>query len=283
MTSEITMNLTAASLTIRMLDTIEELTMVRDLEKIIWGSDDAVPVEQTITAVKHGGMVIGAFAGERLIGFQYSFAGFDGKKSYLCSHSLGIHPDYRISGIGYRLKLAQRTEALRKGYNLITWTYDPLETVNANLNMKKLGAICSTYLENCYGDMNDELNAGLPSDRFQVEWWIASDRVTKVLQKHTDDADKVDQFPVLLEVTTNEQGFAVPLQVDLAAVQSEGKLFVPVPAAFQKLKEYDRNLAIDWRLRTRAVFGHYFKNGWRVSQFVKSEGKEPVHYYVLEK
>lgn len=279
------MNRTTASVSIRLLGTIEELTMVQDLEKTIWGPDESVPVGQTITAVKHGGMVIGAFAEERLIGFQYSFAGFNGRKPYLCSHTLGIHPDYRSSGIGYSLKLAQRTEALRKGYELITWTYDPLETPNANLNIKKLGAICSIYLENCYGEMNDQLNAGLPTDRFQVEWWIASERVTRILQKAADAADKfnADGLPALLSVTVNEQGFPVPLQADLAALPSDGKILVPVPAAFQKLKEHDRDLAIDWRLKTREVFRHSFQNGWIVSQFMKNEHQEPVHYYVLEK
>ncbi len=267
---------------IRQLHTIDELTMVRDLEKIIWGSDDAVPVEQTITAVKHGGMVIGAFAGETCIGFQYSFAGFDGRKAYLCSHSLGIHPDYRMGGIGYRLKCAQRQEAIGKGYDLITWTYDPLETVNANLNIKKLGAICSTYIENCYGYMNDQLNAGIPSDRFQVEWWITSDRVTKAIEHHTH-LRNMERLPAVIQTTTNEEGFAVPVRVELDLDQADGKLFVPVPDAFQKLKEHDRKLALEWRLQTRAVFRHYFHQGWRVVQFMKNDGSEPVHYYVLEK
>ncbi|MFY0545986.1 GNAT family N-acetyltransferase [Brevibacillus sp. H7] len=256
--------------------------MVRELEKLVWGSEESVPVEQTITAVKHGGMVLGAFLGERLIGFQYSFAGYDGKKTYLCSHSLGIHPDYRASGIGYRLKLAQRTEAIRKGYDLITWTYDPLQTVNGNLNIRKLGAICSTYIENCYGDMNDQLNAGVPSDRFQVEWWITSDHVMDTLRKKRDPDSSVG-FPAVIETTTNDQGFGVPLQVDLTLDQSAGKLLVPVPSSFQRLKEHDIGLAIEWRMKTRAVFSHYFQNGWSVREFVKQDGPEPVHYYVLDK
>jgi predicted GNAT superfamily acetyltransferase len=278
-----TMDMTASSLSIRLLDTIEELTMVRELEKIIWGPEESVPVEQTITAVKHGGMVIGAFAGERLIGFQYSFAGFDGKKAYLCSHSLGIHPDYRVSGIGEKIKRVQRREAIHKGYDLITWTYDPLETVNGNLNIKKLGAICKTYIENCYGEMKDQLNAGVPSDRFQVEWWITSDHVMDILQKKTDHARYSERFPTCIHVTTNDQGFAVPVEVDLTLDRCAGKLFVPVPAAFQKLKKQDIHLAVEWRLKTRAVFSHYLKKGWMVREFVKHDGPEPVYDYVLQK
>ena len=93
----------------------------------------------------------------------------------------GVHPAYRNRGLGYSLKLAQREHVLAQGIDLITWTFDPLETRNATLNFHKLGAVCNTYLPNLYGDMRDGLNAGLPSDRFQVDWWIASERVAQRL------------------------------------------------------------------------------------------------------
>jgi predicted GNAT superfamily acetyltransferase len=257
--------------------------MVRDLECLVWASDDPVPVHQTITVVKHGGMVLGAFEGDRLIGFQYSFAGFDGKKTYLCSHALGIHPDYRKSGIGERLKRAQREEALRKGYNLIIWTYDPLETVNGNLNIRKLGAVCSKYVENCYGEMTDILNAGIPSDRFEVEWRIQSEHVRQRLQGDRDWQEDIASIPQAVQLAVDERGFAVPLDTDLSLDQPSGKLAVAVPADFQNVKEADMALALRWRLQTRAVFSHYFTKGWQVSQFIKSEGAAPAHYYLLQK
>ncbi len=271
------------SLSVRLLDSVSELTMVRDLEKVVWAQDDPVPLHQTVTAVKNGGMVLGAFWEERLIGFQYSFAGFDGKKAYLCSHTLGIHPDFRGIGIGEKLKREQRIEAIRKGYDLITWTYDPLETVNANLNIKKLGAVCSRYLENCYGEMTDILNAGVPSDRFQVEWRITNDRVNDILNQDARDHGGSHHSPRLIQVTTNGNGFAVPKDLDMNCDQLDDTLFVPVPAEFQKIKKHDLNLAIDWRLKTRAVFTHYFQQGWQVVDFVKNDRSEPVHHYVLQK
>jgi predicted GNAT superfamily acetyltransferase len=271
------------SLSIRKLQSVAELTMVRDLEKVIWAQDDPVPLHQTATAVKHGGMVIGAFLGDRLVGFQYSFAGFDGKKTYLCSQNLGLDPEFRSLGIGGKLKLEQRLEAIRIGYDLITWTYDPLETMNGNLNIKKLGAVCSTYLENCYGDMTDILNAGVSSDRFQVEWHIASSRVKDRLTKSSYDLQFSTDVPKLIHVTTNDHGLIMPANIDLSLESFDDKLYVPVPAAFQKLKELDLSLAIDWRLKTRAVFTHYFAKGWQVADFVKNNGSEPVHFYSLEK
>lgn len=270
-----------ASLTIRLIESIDELSHVCDLEKIIWESDDPVPVSLMITTVKNGGIVLGALIEDQLIGFQYSFAGFDGKKAYLCSHTLGVHPNFRISGIGEKLKFAQRTEAIKKGYELITWTYDPLETVNANLNIKKLGGICSTYIENCYGEMTDILNVGVPSDRFLVEWKIKDDRV---IQKFSNkiNQNRFQEDLSVIGVEINDQGLPVPVDVDCHFDKSVDTLFVPVPGEFQIIKDCDLNLAIEWRMKTRKVFNQYFQSGWKVIDFLKSDIGS-VHYYVLQK
>lgn len=270
-------------LSIRSISSVEELIMVRDLEKVIWESDDPVPIHQTVTAVKNGGVMIGAFVGERLIGFQYSFSGFDGKRAYLCSHAMGLHPDFRVSGIGEKLKLAQRLEAIGKGYDLITWTYDPLETINGNLNIKKLGATCSQYIENCYGDMTDILNVGVSSDRFQVEWKITSDRVISNLENYRMKQHHYTDASQLIHVELDEQGFPIPLNVDVSLDQVDGTLLVAVPSAFQKIKEHDLNKAIHWRMQTRGIFSHYFRKGWEVVDFIKNDATASVHYYVLQK
>lgn len=279
------------SFTIRPISTVEELRQVRDLEAEVWENDDPVPVHLTATAIKHGGMVLGAFMGNKLVGFQFSFAGFDGTKSYLCSHTLGIHVNYRMHGIGEALKWAQRMEAIKKGYDLITWTYDPLETVNGYLNIKKLGAVCSTYVENCYGEMPDILNAGIPSDRFQVDWWIQSERVSAILDR--DGAARIsaendlhsDDQPVIT-VRKNEQGLPEPVECHLEPPSGSKRLLVPVPAFFQVIKKRNMELAHLWRRQTRLIFSHYFQAGWQVDDFVKcpTDEKDPhgtVHYYVL--
>lgn len=276
------------SLTIRPINDMNELSKVCELEKVIWRSDDPVPVAHAITSVQNGGMVIGAYIEDQLIGFQYSFAGFNGKKTYLCSYLLGIHPNHRIGGIGEKLKLAQREEAIKKGYDLIEWTYDPLETVNANLNIKKLGGTCSHYIENCYGDMEDGLNAGIPSDRFLVKWWIKDDHVVRKLSSQGEHSRRFSEKPSVIKVNINENGLPTPDEVVFNFGDTADALLVPVPGEYQKIKEKDFDLALEWRIKTRTAFNHYFSAGWQVMDFIKSDTAtkgdlSTVHYYVMQK
>lgn len=233
--------------------------------------EDSVSVNHTVAAIKNGGLVIGAFLYEDLVGFQYSFPGYDGKKVYLCSHSLGIHPEYRKFGIGEKLKNAQREAALAKGYDLITWTYDPLETVNGYLNLHKLGAVCSTYLENAYGDMEDNLNAGLPTDRFLVEWYIKDNvKIKPVVTK-----------PEVAITTSVQNGYLVPEQIHLDC--DEETIVVPVPGNFQEIKSRDFSLALLWRKQTRKVLSHYLDFGWGVTDLRKDVEVEQQYLYFLQK
>ncbi|WP_404332874.1 GNAT family N-acetyltransferase [Mesobacillus maritimus] len=264
---------------IRNLQTVEELELVRQLEAIVWSFEDSVPVNQTITVVKNGGFILGAFLYNELIGFQYSFPGFDGKKVYLCSHSLGIHPNFRKYGIGEKLKWAQKELAVAKGYKLISWTYDPLETVNGNLNLHKLGAVCSTYLEDAYGEMDDGLNSGITTDRFLVEWRL--DEVqNNVGELQRNDTRHVDGQNIVLE-TSKKGSFFVPSEINLE-LESD-LLFVPVPGNFQEIKNDDFALAVEWRNVTRKIFTYFLRSGWQVTDLIKCEKHQYLYLYVLEK
>lgn len=154
----------------RLLDP-EEYRDAEELMGSAWGILDRVditPRHVLVTAQKNGGLVLGAFAPDgQLVGFLFGFLGTtaEGKLKHV-SHQVGVHPQYRGLHLGYLLKRAQRGEVRRQGLDLITWTYDPLETVNAHLNLTQLGAVCSTYLRNVYGELRDNLNRGLPTDRF---------------------------------------------------------------------------------------------------------------------
>jgi predicted GNAT superfamily acetyltransferase len=168
---------------IRLIETPEEMPLVEELQRDVWpGSEtDVVPLHMLITAVHNGGLVLGAFVEEKMIGFVFGFPGIentpDGPRPKHCSHMMGIHPDFRDSGVGFALKRAQWQMVRHQNLDHITWTYDPLLSRNAYLNIAKLGAVCTTYHRSEYGDMRDGLNAGLPSDRFQVDWWINTLRV----------------------------------------------------------------------------------------------------------
>jgi predicted GNAT superfamily acetyltransferase len=262
-----------SSTIIRSIESIEGLEAVRQLEELVWSKEEAVPVNQTMAAVKNGGFVLGAFFEKQLIGFQYSFPGFDGNRSYLCSHSLGIHPEFRKYGIGEKLKWAQKETAAKKGYELITWTYDPLETVNGYLNLHKLGAVCSTYLENVYGEMDDKLNAGIPSDRFLVEWVINDSEKSSKSESEND-------YPLAFSTRT-EDGFLIPEKIDLN--YRSRNIYVPVPGNFQVLKSYNLSLGITWREYTQKVFTHYFSLGWKAVDLVIDRENPNQYNYLLQK
>jgi len=171
--------------TIRALHTEQEFQDAVQLQKDIWGFEDIelLPVRLFIVATKVGGQALGAFDGNRMVGFCLAIPGLKpGGGSYLHSHMMGVTPEYRDSGVGRQLKLKQREEALARGIDLIEWTFDPLEIKNAHLNMERLGAIIRRYVRNQYGTTTSHLHGGLPTDRCVAEWWITSPRVKAVME-----------------------------------------------------------------------------------------------------
>ncbi|MFC0414896.1 GNAT family N-acetyltransferase [Cytobacillus solani] len=261
---------------IRILKTAADMNLIQKLEREIWNMDP-LPVHQTITASQNGGLLLGAFLENELIGFSYGFAGFQKGKGYLCSHMLGIDPKHRDKGIGALLKENQKRFASELGYDLITWTFDPLESRNAYLNLSKLHAICSTYVENCYGEMEDNLNNGLPSDRLKVEWWITSSHVKEpnvieYRKKHSP-----------FQWRKTEEGFPelVPCEdIELIPESRDEPILVPIPANFQTIKKQNHQLALNWRLTIRKVLPLLFAKDYAMVSLLK-EKKELVHYYVL--
>ena len=169
---------------IRPLTEREDLKSVVRLQRQIWGFEDVdlIPLRLFVVASKIGGQVYGAFDGAQMIGFCIAIPGLKpGGKTYLHSHMLGVLPEYRNTGVGRALKLTQRDDALRRGIDLIEWTFDPLEIKNAFFNMERLGAIVRRYTPNQYGTTSSPLHGGLPTDRCSAEWWISSARVKTIL------------------------------------------------------------------------------------------------------
>lgn len=281
---------------IRPLETVVEIKMIEDLQREVWGDSDAeiVPLHMLATAAHNGGVLLGAWdaEAEHLVGFVFGFLGTDDADPHRiaaanlkhCSHMLGVLDSYRDRGIGYLLKLAQRQYVLSQGVRLITWTYDPVESRNAFLNISRLGAVCKTYLPNAYGEMQDGLNKGLPSDRFQVDWWITSARVKqKVIG---------DRLPLTLESFTSagtpilnptERGAGGFLKPAGAATPPEGTFaLVEIPVDFQTLKAADLGLAKEWKLTLRSIFEQAFADGYLVTDFLTPviDGQRRG-YYVL--
>jgi len=272
---------------IKLLESPEEMTLVEDLQRAVWpGSEtDVVPAHVFITAVHNGGMVIGAFQGEKLIGFVFGFPGLDftpdGPRPKHCSHMMGIKPGQRDSGVGFALKRAQWQMVRRQGIDHITWTYDPLLSRNAYLNIAKLGTVCNTYRRSEYGDMRDGLNAGIPSDRFQVDWWVNTRRVERRLGNRSrgplklDDFSKAELHPLYTPLVGTS---GLPQPPEHFSPLEGSLLLAEIPSNFNAVKEADFAIARDWRFFSREVFETAFATGYIVTDFVHENERS---FYVL--
>jgi predicted GNAT superfamily acetyltransferase len=272
---------------IKLLESPEDMALVEDLQRAVWhGSEtDVVPAHVFITAIHNGGLVIGAFLEGELVGFVFGFPGLDftpdGPRPKHCSHMMGIRSGHRDSGVGFALKRAQWQMVRRQGIDHITWTYDPLLSRNAYLNIAKLGAVCNIYRRSEYGDMRDGLNAGLPSDRLQVDWWVNTRRVERRLGKRARRPLKLEDFSKaeLQPLYTPQVDASNLLQPPEHFAPLEGRLLLAeIPPDFDALKEADFTLARDWRFFSREVFETAFARGYIVTDFVREELRS---FYVL--
>ena len=274
-----------AEWTIHLLETPEEMAAVEALQRLVWpGSEtDVIPAHMLLAAVHNGGLALGAFVGDELIGVVFGFPGFyttpDGPRLKHHSHILGVHPDWNGKGIGFALKRAQWQMVRKQGLDRITWTYDPLLSRNAHLNISRLGAVCNTYLRSEYGEMRDGLNAGLPSDRFQVDWWLNTQRVERRISRRSRPILTLDHYrtaeATLLAARPDREA---PRPPEKTSSLTGTLLLVEIPSDFMALKASDLPLARDWRFYTRAVFENAFASGYLVTDFVYDKGRS---FYVL--
>lgn len=251
-----------------------EFRDIEILEQMIWQIDHGVDAETIMAIYKSGGAVLLAYDLEvdaaKPIGFALSFIGLTTEvKVKHHSHMAGVLAEYRDKNVGYLLKLAQREVVLKQGVTThMTWTCDPLESRNANFNFHKLGATCNTYYVNLYGDMSG-INEGLPSDRFQADWFLNSERVKERLQGVKSSVSGND----VKVISSNENR-----PVDDWTLGAE-KVWLEIPANFQELRVNDKELALAWRMVTREVFITAFSEGYAVTDFIFEQGRG---YYVLE-
>lgn len=170
-------------LSIRSCHTVREFEQMVELESRVWGfgEKDLVPSQMYVVAAKIGGQVLAAFVADTIAGFVLAYPGIKEGKPYLHSHMAAVLPEFQGLGIGRRLKLAQRDEALARGISLIEWTFDPLQAKNAHFNICCLGTVARRYLPDLYGSTSSPLHAGLPTDRLVAEWHLGSERVAHIL------------------------------------------------------------------------------------------------------
>lgn len=238
------------------LHTVEELKQVEQLEIDIWGLNpvDAVPMYVMHAAALNGGLVLGAFDDERMIGMAYAFTAKRGSEVYLWSHMTGVLPEYQSTGIGYELKQFQRRWGLDNGYQVIRWTYDPLIRGNAHFNIARLGATANIYHENFYGDMDDDINRGLPSDRVEADWYLPEPK------GQTQPESLLDSVQRLIQLDENGIAHLVPTD------WQETAYFVALPPSLAALNKEQR---FAWRMTVRAALQSAFAQHYIVTGFIK--------------
>jgi predicted GNAT superfamily acetyltransferase len=273
--------------TCRLLENNDDFAEATQLEKRVWQLEDqeVLPISLLHAMVKGESFLAGAYNQERMVGMAFGFPARKNGEWILWSHVTGVDPAFQGHGVGSALKLFQRTWAIKHGYRTISWTFDPLQSKNARFNLHVLGATADRYHVNFYGKMTDALNAGLPSDRLEVNWKVGRKSAERestqdIIETHTliPDDEKLLSF--------SEKGFPV-----LNASHSfQRKIFVAIPENINHLKKTDRQLAFEWRIALREALQVGFANGFKAESVVSnSEGSwyvltkpSPWHLYVLE-
>jgi predicted GNAT superfamily acetyltransferase len=281
---------------IRPLKSLADFHAAEEVQRAAWDSADIdiAPLHIMLTMAKNGGVALGAFAQDQLVGFVLGFLGTHNRYGAEapaavnlkhCSHMLGVLPAWQSRGVGYALKLAQREAVLSQGVRLITWTYDPLESKNARLNIAKLGAVCNTYIRDYYGELHDDLNRVLATDRFQVDWWLASRRIETRLTRQQPplplQRDREMAAPIINAVQWDNRD--LPLCPDPLELPAAEQFLVEFPADFQAIKRADHALALTWRLHLRAICEAAFASAYTLIDYVYESGPHARCFYVMQR
>ncbi|MBM3469907.1 MAG: GNAT family N-acetyltransferase [Armatimonadetes bacterium] len=265
---------------IKTLKDIESFRRIEALQMEIWGMPerDVVPVHQLQAASGAGGAVIAAVDPDgAFVGFCYGFAGWRDGRPLFYSHMAGVLGGRQLQEVGFRLKCAQRQAAIAMAYDRAVWTYDPLQSVNARFNMHKLGATACRYYVNYYGDMPDELNRGMESDRIEVDWELCSRRVEDAMSGRAPDR----AWPQAPHALRAEPATSAPADPELGI--EAPVVLLEIPTDFPAVRLRDQSLTQAWRVASREAFLHYFGRGYRAVDFLLHRGERLRGEYVLSR
>lgn len=219
---------------IRDIDDVAEMRDVEELQKEVWGIPDldVVPLTQLVAAVEAGGVLIGAYDRDTLVGFVYGFPSYEHGKLAHHSHMLAVKPGYRNFDLGRRLKFAQRDRVIAQGVELISWTFDPLQSLNAHFNFNKLGVIADRYLLDFYGADAASFLHRTGTDRLWVSWFVSRER----------------EDPV-----------------------TEDQISIEIPWDINELVQHSPETALKWRAETRRAFTEALDAGYIVTSFIRDQ------------
>ncbi len=267
---------------------LDDYGVCMDIQREVWRCSDIeiVPVALLRAMDHNGGMCLGAYnsLGE-MIGFVASLLGTDHGELVQHSHLLGVRNAYRNFDVGLKLKLAQRKESLKRKIGTITWTFDPMQPLNAYFNLGKLGAWSNCYVENFYGDSTSPLDRGLPTDRFVSRWDLESREVVERLDQGPERHDlrkELKKYVVINRLEDAAPGMATSSPVKLNCTDEE--FLFEVPYNLPEIKNRNLGVALEWQGKVRQVFRAYFKKGYAAGDFWVCEDEGHLRaFYVLEK
>ena len=243
-----------------------ELRDVERLQKVVWGVEDVdiLPALAMKPLVEVGGLLVGAFLDNKMIGFVLGFAGRSAGENIIHSDMLAVLPEYRSLGLGFRLKLAQRERALASGIQTISWTFDPLRALNANLNFARLGVTASRYEIDYYGETSSVLHR-LGTDRLWVTWALNDERTIARINSDVGPS-KIDPHGISLVQVGNEQQPVVNDEI------SGNQVSIEIPTRLDELLKSQPALAAEWKMATRKAFTSAIGAGYIVNDFVTDKG-----------
>lgn len=251
------------SIVIRDISTISEMREVEELQRQVWGVDEleVFPALALIPMREVGAVLIGAFDGERMIGFVFGFPGREHRQAILHSDMLAVRPEYRSTGLGYQLKLAQREKALALDLDTITWTFDPLQSRNAHLNFGKLGVVANRYCVNYYGETTSFLHqAG--TDRLWVTWLLNSGRVRDRIGG--TKAARLSSGNEMTVLSCAQSGEPVSVSVEASLANT---FAIEIPDDINRVLKENAALASRWREASRGAFTKLINAGFQVTEF----------------
>ena len=257
----------APSITIRDIETVSEMHQVEALEKEIWECDDldVLPATMLSASREVGGVLIGAYNDDKLVAFVYGFPGLEDGEITHHSHMLAVKPSQRNLNLGYKLKLAQRERVLAQNIKRITWTFDPLQSLNSYFNFSKLGVVADKYKVNFYGESTTSFLHQFGTDRLWISWLIQSDRVRRRLKNESPERSSSSELPRLVEVRNNEPFTTEP-------PKSAGPyVAIEIPGDINALQQRDPRLALRWRETTREAFTAAIASGYLVQDFFRGQ------------
>ncbi|MEO8074347.1 MAG: GNAT family N-acetyltransferase [Acidobacteriota bacterium] len=263
------------SIEIRPIKSIAEMQAVEELQKEVWGIPDieVVPISQLAAAIAAGGCLLGAFENGKLIGFAYGFVSYEKGQMAHHSHMLAVKPEYRNYKLGEKLKRAQREFILQQGISLMSWTFDPLQSLNAYFNFNKLGVVSDQYFVNFYGEDAPSFLHQNGTDRLWVVW----DLTNRQINKTNFDYD-LEQITPLVKVGIDES----PLSSDLDEGLEANHALIEIPSNINDLVKRNSELAKKWRESTRLAFTEAINKGFLVENFYRiNRGDQQAGVYLL--